>query len=137
MRLENIHVERDSQRRQKMSMHFTPVERLSKDNYDTWRIQMEAVLVRNERWLYVNGMKARPATAAEIPAWELADQKAKADIILNICPSELCHIKHCQTSRDVWVKLEDVYQSKGPARKATLLKQLIFTRMSSEEGMNI
>lgn len=36
----------------------------------------------------------------------------------------------------MWVKLEDVYQSKGPAHKATLLKQLIFTRMSSEEGMD-
>lgn len=67
---------------------------------------------------------------------ELAEQKAKADIILNICPSELCHIKHCQMSRDMWVKLEDVYQSKGPTRKATLLKQFIFTRMLSEEGMD-
>jgi len=29
-----------------------------------------------------------------------------------------------QESHDVWIKLENIYQSKGPARKATLLKQL-------------
>lgn len=119
-----------------MSMHVAQIEHLSKNNYDTWKMQMQAVLVRNERWLYVNGMKTRPQAEQDIPTWELADQKAKADIILNISPSELCHVKHCQTSRDVWVKLEEIYQSKGPARKATLLKQLIFSKMSQEEGMD-
>lgn len=63
------------------------------------------------------------------------DQKTKADIILAMTPSELCHAKHCVTSTEVWQKLEEVYHSKGPARKATLWKQLLFTKM--HEGKNM
>ncbi|XP_050574685.1 uncharacterized protein LOC126914597 isoform X4 [Bombus affinis] len=50
--------------------------------------------------------------------------------------SELCHVKHCKTSHEVWNKLKEVYESKGPARKATLLKQLLFTKMSRSEDMS-
>ena len=50
-------------------------------------------------------------------------------------PSELCHIKHCSTSNEVWRKLEEVYHSRGPARKATLLKQLLFTKMRDGGNM--
>lgn len=35
----------------------------------------------------------------------------------------------------MWLKLESIYQSKGPARKATLLKQLTLLRM--EDGADI
>jgi hypothetical protein len=35
----------------------------------------------------------------------------------------LKQVKGCTTAREVWVKLESIYQPKGPARKATLLKQ--------------
>ncbi|KAG5326833.1 COPIA protein, partial [Acromyrmex heyeri] len=90
-------------------MHVAQIEYLSKNNYDTWKMQMQAVLVLNEQWLYVNDTKTRLQIEADVPMWELADQKAKADIILSISPSELCHVKHCQTSRDVWVKLEETY----------------------------
>jgi hypothetical protein len=61
--------------------------------------------------------------------WVKNDSKAKSDIILAINPSELKQIKGCGSSREVWLKLEGIYQSKGPARKATLLKQLTLQRM--------
>lgn len=106
---------------------------------------MEAILTKNDHWTHVNGTKSAPepvvgendvvTNAAAIEAWETVDQKARADIILSMSPSELCHIKHCTTSNDVWRKLEEVYHSRGPARKATLLKQLLFARMKEGENM--
>ncbi|KAL6418751.1 hypothetical protein ACFW04_014246 [Cataglyphis niger] len=54
--------------------------------------------------------------------WVQMDLKAKADIILAMTLSELCHAKHCRTSTKVWQKLEEVYHSKAPARKALLWK---------------
>ena len=57
------------------------------------------------------------------------NKKAEADIILCISPSELEQIKNCETSFNIWKKLEEIYQSKGPARKASLLKSLIQFRM--------
>lgn len=63
------------------------------------------------------------------------DQKARSDIILSISSTELKEIKECETSRNVWQRLEEIYQSKGPARKAALLKQLILTRMQKDDDV--
>jgi hypothetical protein len=119
-----------------MSSTQTNIQKLGKDNFDTWKIQIEAVLTKNDHWNYVTGTEEKPTSDEEkIAKWTSNDQKAKADIILSMCPSELCHIKNCKTSNDVWSKLKTVYESKGPAKKATLLKQLLFRKMSSSENM--
>jgi len=36
-------------------VNSTRIELLTKHNYNTWRIQVEALLVKNDSWLYVNG----------------------------------------------------------------------------------
>jgi len=54
---------------------------------------------------------------------------------LAISPSELKQVHGCQTSRELWLKLESIYASKGPARKATLLKRLTLQRM--QEGDDV
>lgn len=104
---------------------------LGKDNYDTWRLHMEPVPVKNNHWEYVHGTTDRPEEEPAASAWDRRDRKAKADIILAISPIELGHIKNCTTSKEVWEKLDLVYKSKGPARKAKLLKQLLFTKMTT------
>lgn len=108
------------------------IETLHKENYDTWKIQMEALLVKNDAWGYVNDTNERPnlvvgdaASETALKNWIVADNKAKSDIILSISPSELKQVKGCNTARQVWL----FYQSKGPARKATLLKQLMLQKM--------
>jgi len=63
------------------------------------------------------------------------DNKAKLNIILSICLSELKQIKECNTSKEVWLRLESIYQSKGPARKASLLKRLMLQRMNDEDDL--
>lgn len=118
------------------------IESLKRDNYDTWRMHMEAILVKNDAWTYISGECSKPAlivgnmdSETAVKSWEKFDAKAKSEIILAISPSELKQVKGCTTSREVWLKLEGIYQSKGPARKATLLKQLMLQKM--EEGADI
>ena len=95
---------------------------------------MKFLLIRNSTWKYVNGVTARPAAPeAAAKAWDESDLKAQSDLVLSISPSEIRHIKGCNTSREIWLKLERIYQSKGPARKATLLKRLILHRMQEGE----
>jgi hypothetical protein len=36
------------------------IEALNKDNYDTWRMHMEALLIKNDSWQYVNGDIRKP-----------------------------------------------------------------------------
>jgi len=125
-------------------VNSTRLEALTKDNYDTWVIQVEALLVKNDNWCYVSGEKPcpksrgdddDPRTQIAIEAWEIADRKAKSDLILAINPTELKQVRGCKTSKQVWDKLKSVYDSKGPARKATLLKRLIQTKMSEGEDV--
>lgn len=105
------------------------IELLSKDNYDTWRMQVEALLTKDDLWEYISRERVKPEPTAEgnenplTEAWIIADRKARSDLILSIHPSELSQIRGCETSRAIW--LESIYASKGPTRKATLLKQLI------------
>ncbi|KRY39868.1 Retrovirus-related Pol polyprotein from transposon TNT 1-94, partial [Trichinella britovi] len=57
-------------------------------------------------------------------------------LILSISPLELREIKDCETSNEIWLKLASIYESKGPARKATLLKRLILSKMNDEQNLN-
>ncbi|XP_049316543.1 uncharacterized protein LOC125779311 [Bactrocera dorsalis] len=108
------------------------IELLSKDNFDTWSMQVEALLTKNDLWEYVNGSNLIPAetdTAAR-SAWLKADKKAKANLVLSIQPSELKQVRGCETSREV-----SIYASKGPARKATLLKQLMLQKLDESDDV--
>jgi len=119
------------------STQLMRIEPLNKDNFDTWRIQMQALLTRNELWGYVSGSVPKPEAGEPevLRKWEADDNKAKADIVLSIKPSELKQTKDCKTSRELWLKLERIYQSTGPARKATLIKQLTLHRMGEGEDI--
>lgn len=110
-------------------MSVVKIEPLNEDNYDTWVIQAEAVLVRQKLWKYVEKSPAAPI-AEEVEG----DKQARAELILTIAPSLLKEIKKCKTAKALWDKLRDIHASKGPARKATLLKQLILTKL---EGNNV
>lgn len=119
------------------------IEQLNGDNYDTWRIQVESLLIKNENLEFVDGTKKKPtviagdaASATAEENWIKADKKARADLILTINPSELKQVKGCETSNEVWKKLESIYCSKGPARKATLLKQLILQKLEDDQDIN-
>jgi len=62
-------------------------------------------------------------------------QQSEVWYLLSIYSSELKQIKGCNTSREVWLRFESIYQSKEPARKATLLKRLMFQRMNDEDDL--
>ena len=71
--------------------HTPRFELLTRENYDTWRIQVEALLVKNDVWDYVSGTNPPPnlggadaatRTAAETAykTWSAKDRKAKSDL---------------------------------------------------------
>lgn len=115
---------------------------LNKNNYETWKIQMRAILIKNNAWGYADGSIARPEAVAgdnarqqAVAAWVEADLKAQSDIVLAMSPSEILQIKNCTTTREIWTRLEGIYQSKGPVRKAALLNQLISLKMDKDDDV--
>jgi len=121
------------------SQYMDRMEPLNRENYETWRIHMESVLVMHDLWEYVSGEKVKPeenaSTRETIALWEREDRKVKGKILLAIKPSELKHVAECITSQEVWLRLKTIFQSSGPARKATMLKKLMRCRMSDDEDV--
>lgn len=119
-------------------VNSTRIELLTQSNYNTWKVHAEALLIKSDLWDYVSGDIPKPAVGTgdqkaacdlKIKTWQTNDRKAKADLLLSIHPDELQNVIGCETSRDVWIKLEEVYAPNQPIRIATLLKQLIFQRL--------
>jgi len=50
------------------------IEPLNKENYDTWKIQMQTVLIKSEAWDYVNGRKVKPKETTENASNEIDEQ---------------------------------------------------------------
>jgi len=81
-------------------------------------------MTKNDTWKYVSG-ESKPPTLVEgdsqseaaVQVWHVKDKMAKFDLILSINPSELQQIRGCATSREIWLKLQSIHASKGPARK--------------------
>ena len=116
------------------------VDALTKDNFDTWKIQAEALLAESDLWEYVSGEFLKPevtgdTTQADHDAWLRQDRKARSKLILCISPSELTQIRDCITSKQIWDKLHSIYASKGPARKVQLLTQLLLLKMSDGDDV--
>lgn len=67
--------------------------------------------------------------------WKRIDRKVRSDLILSIHSSQFAQVQNLESSREVWLKLESIYASKGPAQKAILLKQLILQKMSEDNDV--
>jgi len=85
-------------------------------------------MVKNKTWPYVTGRNAKPERTANnaeaVTAWKDEDEKAKADLYLAINDVELKQVKNCTTARDIWLKLESIFESKRPVKKASLWRRL-------------
>lgn len=123
------------------SGNTTRIPLLSKDNYDTWKIRIQAVMVKNKTWPYVTGRNVKPEPTANnaeaVTAWNDEDEKAKADLYLAINDVELKQVKNCVTARDIWLKLESIFESKGPAKKASLWRRLITHRLKVSGNVHV
>uniref|UniRef100_A0A5S6R2L1 CCHC-type domain-containing protein n=1 Tax=Trichuris muris TaxID=70415 RepID=A0A5S6R2L1_TRIMR len=109
---------------------------LGKDNYDSWKMQAKAYLIKSGSWKYVNGTLRKPKDDDNaVDAWIEGDAAAQSDLILIISPSQLQPLNACETAHDMWKKLESIHLSKGPARKIQMLKTLLTAKM--KEGDDV
>lgn len=67
-----------------MSSGLYSIDKLDDDNYDSWIVQMRAVLVHCDLWSYVSGTTAEPDEndGAGVLTWKAKDEKALATILL-------------------------------------------------------
>ncbi|CAK9796277.1 Retrovirus-related Pol polyprotein from transposon TNT 1-94 [Anthophora plagiata] len=112
---------------------FGNIEKLNENNYDLWKVQMKSVLVFNDLWQYVNGDEK--ITDANAHEWTRKDSKALALINLSVTYGQLSHVKKATTSKEAWDGLKEIFESRGPIRKAALYKQLL--RMEKKKNVSM
>ena len=50
------------------------IKKLRKENFDSWKLQIEAILIKNDHWDYVTGASIRPdAGSADEKNWRQKD----------------------------------------------------------------
>src|SRR5678816_641914 len=77
------------------------IEPLRKDNYDTWCIQAQALLIRSALWEYVSDEKKRPETSSKATQWDAFDRKAKSELI----PVSYTHLRAHETPEHLVCRL--------------------------------
>lgn len=112
-----------------MNSSVIRIEVLNRENYDTWKLQMQALLTKNNAWMYVSGELQKPeviegnaTTLAALENWKRGDNKAKSDIILSVSPCELKLIKGCDTFASSMAKIRKRLSIKTTCAKSNTVK---------------
>lgn len=104
------------------------IDKLIETNYDTWSLQIKAILVHQDLWDVVSSNEIK-----DDAVWKRSDEKALSTIILTVTPMQLSYIKNSKTANNAWNALKDIHRPKGPVRKVTLFKKLLCMRMSEND----
>ena len=87
------------------------IDQLDTDNYQNWKLRMEAVLQYQEVWSIVSGEWGKPAEGhADYIQWTRKATKARALIMLSLHNSQLEHIRKCEGAEEIWNTLKDIHE---------------------------
>jgi len=73
------------------------IQPLNGNNYTTWSEEMKALLCSKGLWCLVNGKEKRPTTGdKEQESWDIKQDKAAGELMLNLMPDQGVHIRASQ-----------------------------------------
>lgn len=96
------------------------VDKLTNDNYDTWKYRMELLLMKNKVWSVIRDAAPAPVTEA----WTEKDEEARALIGLSVDDNQLSHIRNQNTAKAAWEALKNYHQKATLSSKVFLLKRI-------------
>lgn len=110
-------------------MERTGIIKLNNENFDSWKLEVEFLLVREGLWKFIEpGVKPEAAAdgsnAVALIAWDEGDQKARATIGLLLSRNQHGLIRNTKTAKEVWVNLKKQHEKKSLTSKVHLLKRI-------------
>ena len=120
------------------------IEKLDKNNYQSWKFRMKNYLIGKNRWGYVSraivkpSLPTRGATDEQREAFMEWNEKDKMVFFFwpqNISNLMTGHIQELETSEEVWNCLESLYTSSTKTRKIQL-KELNNTKKTPSMLVN-
>ena len=95
------------------------IQALTKTHYITWSEEMKALFCSKGLWPLVDGKEPYPTTAgADQTAWDIKQDRAAGELMLNIAPNQRVHIQVDQDNpTKAWTALKKVFvQQKASSR---------------------
>jgi hypothetical protein len=134
------------------------IEKFNGKNFELWKLKMEDLLVDKEQWIVVDPgtqptgtqptgtqstgtqptstqTTSTPPTGMSKEDWEKLDRRARSTIRLCLADSVLLNVSGESTTKELWDKLGNLYQSKSLVNKLFLRKKLYHLRM--EDGDSV
>ena len=111
---------------------LSDAEKLTADNYGSWRQRVYGLMLRTRLWSIVNSTIPTPADfpdAAARLAWEEKDGQALGEIIGSLSTGQLINISECKHAHEAWVKLEELHRPKSSQNFVYVRTKLDRTRL--------
>ena len=110
-------------------------------NFGLWQIQVNDILIQSSLHKTLRGIPASGSNDGVAKSgtsdvdWEDLDLKAVSSIRLCLAKNILANVQGMSTAKELWEKLEEMYQTKGISSRVYLNEQFHTLRMS--EGTTI
>jgi hypothetical protein len=104
------------------------IEKFNGKIFELWKLMMEDRLVDKDQWIMVDPSTAPTRTSVE--DWKNLDWMEMSTIQLCLSDSILLNVSKEATSKDLWDKLGNLYQSKSLVNKLFLRNNLFNMRMN-------
>lgn len=99
------------------------IEKLAgQEQWNLWKFQVKIILNASDLLKYVNGEALYPVVGSSIKSenlaaaestWTRGDSRAQKIIVTTMANQPLLHIINCTTAREMWLKLETIYEAKS------------------------
>ncbi|XP_073949706.1 uncharacterized protein [Choristoneura fumiferana] len=108
------------------------------NHWPTWKFQIKVILKGRGLYELVTGELVKPAETEKpelLKQWMKNDAKAQEMLVTRMDQGPLSHLLSCETAKEMWTKLNTVYQKESEVR-VHLLQQKIFSLEYENESMS-
>jgi gag-polypeptide of LTR copia-type/Zinc knuckle len=116
----------------------TSFEKLSNENYEVWRVLMEALLTWKGLLDVGTGVTSPPTTglnSSTMRSWQKKNAEARAKMILHVEADQLPHMTSSATA-EIWAELEKMHRAKGLATRIAWRRRFYSMRMKRDHWMS-
>jgi hypothetical protein len=106
--------------------------------WTAWQFKVKVLLRAADLYEVVDGSSACPESekAEVISKWKSKDAKAQGIIVTRLSESIIPHVATCNTSKDIWDKLHNIYEQKGDLSVHILQQQFFDMKFREGESMS-
>ena len=112
-------------------------EKLTAENYHTWKFNMKMFLIGKDLWEIVNGFETldENATAEEKRKFKKRENLALASVCLSVSSSLQIYVRSAETGKEAWDSLAKHFQQKTLSRKIQLRRKLYSAKLEKGSDM--